>query len=384
MRAGAHHSSMYDFCSKSCYNRYYEAVEARNQAAQEKANAELKVKQDEEWKKRAQAARQRREREASEAATVKCSGCGAALPPNAKFCQGCGAAAPVSAEAVCACGTKLAAGAKFCPECGKPAAAQEAAGPRTGPPPPPKPPAGMVRIVGGTFIMGSPNSEEGREEAEGPQHKVTLDSFYLGIFHVTQKEYMEITGINPSAHQDDEYMPVTDLLWDEIAEYCNQRSKREGLTPVYTIANGQIQWNREAKGYRLPTEAEWEYACRAGTTTPWNTGSSISAAQANFDHATNKPTPVGAYPPNKWGLYDMHGNVWELCWPAYEGGSFDKKDKNNPGVSSCMFPPPAENKGLVYRGTNMNSNAVHIRSAFRKFWEYKRWPSTSIRLTRNI
>ncbi|GBU28681.1 hypothetical protein R84B8_02241 [Treponema sp. R8-4-B8] len=142
-------------------------------------------------------------------------------------------------------------------------------------------PAGMVFIQGGTFTMGSPTNEPGRSSYE-VQHQVTVSSFYMGKYEVTQKEYKEIMGTNPSNFKGDN-LPVEQVSWYDAIEYCNKRSQKEGLTPAYTRNGYNVTWNKNANGYRLPTEAEWEYACRAGTTTPFSTGNNVTTSQANYD-----------------------------------------------------------------------------------------------------
>jgi formylglycine-generating enzyme required for sulfatase activity len=182
------------------------------------------------------------------------------------------------------------------------------------PQPTPAPP-GMVRISGGTFMMGSPDSENSRESDEGPQHSVTVSGFSMAKYEVTQGEYQAVMGTNPSGFSGGN-LPVEQVSWYDAIVYCNALSQREGLTPAYTISGSNVTWNRSANGYRLPTEAEWEYACRAGTTTPYYTGDSISKSQANYNE--NGTMDVGSFVPNAWGLYDMAGNVWEWCWDWYE------------------------------------------------------------------
>jgi len=191
-------------------------------------------------------------------------------------------------------------------------------------------PEGFVRINGGTFTMGSPANEPGRYDVE-VQCQVTVSSFYMGRTEVTQKEYQEVMGTNPSRFKGDN-LPVEQVSWFDAVEYCNRRSQREGLTPAYTISgsgdNRTVTWNQNANGYRLPTEAEWEYACRAGTITPFSTGNNITTDQANYNgnypynnnakgQYREQTTPVGSFSANPWGLYDMHGNVWEWCWDSY-------------------------------------------------------------------
>lgn len=128
--------------------------------------------------------------------------------------------------------------------------------------------------------MGSPESEMQRETDE-VQHNVTVSNFYIGRYEVTQKQYEEVMGENPSNFKGDN-LPVENVSWYDAIDFCNKLSQNEGLTPVYTIDGDNVGWDRSANGYRLPTEAEWEYAARAGTTTPFNTEDSISDEEANY------------------------------------------------------------------------------------------------------
>jgi len=238
--------------------------------------------------------------------------------------------------------------------------------------------ANMVRIKGGTFTMGSsPDSGWGRLSDEGPQHKVTVSSFYIGKYEVTQEEYQEIMGTNPSNSKGDN-LPVEQVSWYDAIEYCNKRSQKEGLTPAYTRNGDNVIWNRNANGYRLPTEAEWEYACRAGTTTVFNRGNNKSDitgwyAEINFGGGTH---PGGQKTANAWGLYDMHGNVWEWCWDWY--GNYSSASQTDPmGASSGTY--------RVGRGGSISSDASTMRSA-RRFSEVPSFRRNDIgfRLARNI
>jgi formylglycine-generating enzyme required for sulfatase activity len=191
----------------------------------------------------------------------------------------------------------------------------------------PSPTPDMVRISGGTFTMGSPDTEPDSYNDERPQHSVTVSGFFMGIYEVTQGEYRAVMGNNPSYFTGDN-LPVETVSWYDAIAYCNALSRREGLTPAYTRSGDTVTWNRGANGYRLPTEAEWEYACRAGTTTPYYTGSSVDNAGWYRDNSEGTTHPVGQKQANAWGLYDMHGNVWEWCWDWY--GSYANGPQTDP------------------------------------------------------
>jgi len=230
--------------------------------------------------------------------------------------------------------------------------------------------------------MGSPANEPERGKDE-VQHQVTVSSFYMGKYEVTQKEYKEMMGTNPSNFKGDN-LPVEQVSWYDAIEYCNKRSQREGLTPAYTIKKNQsdpnnkssldevkwtVTWNKNANGYRLPTEAEWEYACRAGTTTPFSTGNNITTSQANYDgnnpynknakgEYRQKTIAVGSFTPNAWGLYDMHGNVQEWCWDWY--GNYSSGSQTDPmGASSGSY--------RMLRGGGWNYYARSLRSTNRNY-----------------
>jgi len=237
-------------------------------------------------------------------------------------------------------------------------------------------PEDFVLITGGTFKMGSPDSEAWRGEDE-TTHSVTVSDFYMSRYEVTQEEYQEMMGTNPGTFSG-EKLPVENITWFDALAYCNARSVKEGLTPVYTIDGQNVSWNRGANGFRLPTEAEWEYAGRAGTTTPFNTQTSISAEEANYfghypyeieenyfsqGNLETKPgqyrqttIAVGSFSPNAWGLYDMHGNVGEWCWDYY-----------GPYNDVAQIDPTGSTSGSlrVYRGGGWNDFAKHLRSAYR-------------------
>ena len=215
---------------------------------------------------------------------------------------------------------------------------------------------GFVRIPEGTFTMGSPESEEGRISDEGPQRQVSLSSFYMSTYMVTHSEYSEIMGTEVDRFN---FNFAVEVSWIDAIEYCNRRSLRDGLTLAYTINgvgnNRTVTWNKNANGYRLPTEAEWEYACRAGTKTPFYTGDRLLSNQANFGGGKKQ---VGSYAPNPWGLYDMYGNTREWCWDFY--GAYPNIDQTNPtGASTGTF--------RVMRGSDVWAVADQRRSASRSY-----------------
>ena len=237
-------------------------------------------------------------------------------------------------------------------------------------------PNGFVLITGGTFTMGSPANEPDRNDNEGPQRQVTVSSFYMGKCEVTQKEYQDVMGTNPSRFKGNN-LPVELVSWFDAIDYCNKRSQKEGLTPAYTKNGTTVTWNRNAKGYRLPTEAEWEYACRAGTTTAYNTGASISDSTGWYNaNSGNATRPVGQKPENRWGLYDMHGNVWEWCWDWY--GAYPSEAQTDPtGASS--------GSNRVLRSGSWSNSAEGIRSALRYYYyPSRRYGSFGFRLVRPV
>lgn len=237
-------------------------------------------------------------------------------------------------------------------------------------------PENFVLIKGGSFGMGSPESEAWRS-ADETQHVVTVSDFYMSKYELTQKEYEEITGHNPSNFSG-ENLPVENISWLDAVAYCNARSEKDGLTPVYTIDGQNVSWDRSANGYRLPTEAEWEYACRAGTTTPFYMENSPSAQDANYyghypyeiednyfsqGNLEVKPgeyrqttVPVDSFSENPYGLYNMHGNVSEWVWDYY--GEYSPDAQTDPAG-------PASGTLRVYRGGGWNDFAKNMRSAYR-------------------
>ncbi len=209
----------------------------------------------------------------------------------------------------------------------------------------------MIPIPGGDFMMGSPPGELKRTQYESPQHPVAVPGFFMGKYEVTQAQYQAIMGTNPSNFKGDK-RPVEQVSWNDAVEFCNKLSQKTGRT------------------YRLPSEAEWEYACRAGTATPFYFGDTITGDLANYD-ATNtyasepkgkslgETTKVGSFPPNAFGLYDMHGNVWEWCQDTWHE-SYDKAPSDgSPWIDKN------DNQYRLLRGGSWGYYPGNCRSAYR-------------------
>ncbi|MEW6354939.1 MAG: formylglycine-generating enzyme family protein [Planctomycetota bacterium] len=213
--------------------------------------------------------------------------------------------------------------------------------------------AGMVLVPAGEFIMG----DDSGEDDEKPAHKVKVGAFYIDAREVTQKSYEDLMGKNPSKHKGPD-SPVEQLGWLGAIRYCNMRSRRDGLEPCYDEKTGKC--NFDANGYRLPTEAEWEYACRAGTATEFSFGSDPGKLTMHAwfkDNANKTSHPAGQKTPNPWGLYDMHGNVWEWCNDIYSD-AYDPKASENP-------TGPAAGEERVLRGGGWNVGPESCRSSAR-------------------
>ncbi|PSB00491.1 bifunctional serine/threonine-protein kinase/formylglycine-generating enzyme family protein [Merismopedia glauca] len=219
----------------------------------------------------------------------------------------------------------------------------------------------MVYIPGGTYQMGSPATEAGRFDSESPQHQVTVSPFFLGKFAVTQRQWEKIMQAKPSHFRGPD-RPVEQVSWHEAVEFCQRLSQKT------------------KKNYRLPTEAEWEYAAKAATTTPFCYGETLTTDLANYDGTQiygsgskgiyrRQTINVGNFPPNQFGLYEMHGNVWEWCadpWHEnYEGAPTD----------SSIWSASSEEQYKVLRGGSCGNHPRFCRSSERgkglaDYWYY--------------
>jgi formylglycine-generating enzyme required for sulfatase activity len=201
----------------------------------------------------------------------------------------------------------------------------------------------MVSIPGGTFIMGSPDTEVGHRREEGPQHEVTLSAFAMGKYEVTQAQWQAVAQLPKVKVELEAYrssnVPVSIVKWEDAVEFCARLSKATGKT------------------YRLPTEAEWEYAARATTTGPY---AGNLDEMAWYDRHGYEPQTVGGKQPNGYGLYDMHGNVAEWCGDWFSETYYAQSPSANPAG-------PATGSARVYRGGYWSSAAPYTRSAYRGY-----------------
>jgi formylglycine-generating enzyme required for sulfatase activity len=222
----------------------------------------------------------------------------------------------------------------------------------------------MIAIPGGSFTMGSPDDELERRPSESPQHDVTLQPFYLGRYAITQAQWRVVAGYDridrdldpdPSRFKGDN-LPVESVDWDDATEFCQRLSAATG------------------KDYRLPSEAQWEYACRAGTTTPFSYGETIAPELVNYDgnhiygdgtkgEYRKKTTEVGILPGNNWGLHDMHGNVWEWCEDDWHSDY-----KGAPSDGSAWLKNDRKASKRLLRGGSWNFDPGHCRSSVRNYY----------------
>jgi len=212
----------------------------------------------------------------------------------------------------------------------------------------------MVEIPGGWFEMGS---RKGAPD-ESPVHRVWVSPFWMDRYEVIQEQFKKLQISDPSHFKNPKH-PLEQINWTDATLYCNERSLAEGLEPCYDEQTWQC--NFHANGYRLPTEAEWEYACRAGTSAKYSFGSDVRKLKAHAwftENSSARTHPVGAKKPNPWGLYDMHGNGAEWCNDFYSENYYKQSPQKDP-------KGPTAGQERVLRGGAWNSSADSCRSSYR-------------------
>lgn len=241
----------------------------------------------------------------------------------------------------------------------------------------------LVKIEGGKNQFGSDLKEIGHLDSEEPKFLVTIPEFYMSLYPITQEQWEAVMGDNPSTFQGQMNLPVETVSWDDAQKFCEELRNKTG------------------KNYRLPSETEWEYACRADTITPFYFGNDISFEQANYDTnydyayknkigsktSTNCPanylartTPVGEFRGNQFGLYDMHGNVWEWCEDAWM-----KNHSQTPHDGTVRPHDPNKHKQAVIRGGSWHSFPARCRSAAREgMWKNMKSNRIGFRVVREI
>ena len=203
----------------------------------------------------------------------------------------------------------------------------------------------MIPIPAGTFEMGTREGVYGGEDTERPVHSVNISAFEMSRTTITRELWNELIPWDSSSFPYSDYMPANNVTWFDAVNFCNLLSEAHGLTPCYTltdvafdslnnhIKDAEVTCNWDANGYRLPTEAEWEYACRAGTTTRFNLGDSVFDLNRAAWYLCNSGIevhPVGEKEPNNFGLYDMHGNGWEWVWDWSSLGYYSESPVQDP------------------------------------------------------
>ena len=218
----------------------------------------------------------------------------------------------------------------------------------------------MVALPGGEFMMGSDNGNAD----EAPVHKVSIHAFLIDKFEVTHAMFTQAQLPNPSHWQDNPKKPVERVRWQDAKQYCNERSLLEKLTPCYNEKSADFDCDYAANGYRLPTEAEWEYACRAGTDGTYDFGQADKLRQFAWfaDNSNQKTHPSGEKKPNRWGIYDLYGNVSEWCEDVYSPTYY----KDSPPGDPYGPPSPGKDVKRVLRGGSWKASADMCRAAFRQ------------------
>jgi formylglycine-generating enzyme required for sulfatase activity len=227
----------------------------------------------------------------------------------------------------------------------------------------------MVPIPPGESLMGSGDDDPQAYQDEKPQHRVQVEGFLMARTAVTRDQYREVMGTVPEEWKEDEPgdLPANWVSWNDAVDFCNRLSEREGFTLCYRKEDAGVEVDPAADGYRLPTEMEWEYACRAGTTTPWFFGASDDKAgdYAWYDeNSQGSPHPVCGKKANSFGLHDMAGNVWEWCWDCWHDDYSAWVETPNGGLVVNSLTNERCDRRVLRGGSFLNS-ARFLRSALR-------------------
>jgi formylglycine-generating enzyme required for sulfatase activity len=244
----------------------------------------------------------------------------------------------------------------------------------------------VVTVPAGSFLMGSDPSELAmagwNHPEEQPRHEVLITrSFVLGSTELTQALYQQVTGHNPS-HAKAPDLPVEKVTWLDAVAFANQLSELQGLEPCYDIQGERVRWPRgpACEGYRLPTEAEWEYAARAGARTAFAGSERLEEVGWYEGNSGDRLHPVGQLAPNAWGLYDMSGNVWEWVWDWYEPATY-----GSASVPRRDPVGPEEGRQRVRRGGSWHYSIDFARVANRRHeWPTKGTSVLGLRLVRTL
>ncbi len=246
------------------------------------------------------------------------------------------------------------------------------------------PPEGFMYIPASTNAMvgNSADKDPYMQPDEGPEHTLVLKDFFLSKYEVTVGEFKKFVaaGYNYDTVANmptwdnglkgwlSDKHPMVFVSWKDAAYYCNWLSELEGLQPCYMFTGMKIKCDFDRNGYRLPTEAEWEYACRAGQTKPYTVGNqgrdTLLPTEANYGNIIGTTTPVDSYTPNGFGLYNMHGNVWEWCYDFYDSAYYSKPESGIPNATG-----PSTGNTHVFRGGWWHNKVQDTRSANRYYAE---------------
>jgi len=228
-----------------------------------------------------------------------------------------------------------------------------------------------VEIVGGNFTMGS---RDGLKD-EQPEHEVSISgTLIVSKFEISQRMFSQVMGYNPSIVKDNR-LPVDSIEWSVAVDFCNKLSVLYGLKPVYQFTGNNATWDTTANGWRLPTEAEWEYICKAGSNSDYSGSNVVDHLGWYNMNSGLQSHPIGTKQANAYGLYDIHGNVWEWCWDWYSSEYYTNSPKINPRG-------PAEGDRRVARGGSYSEGNSFARSSNR-FYQTEFLPQTGFRIVRN-